>query len=127
MPELSIELNVLKSRLKDTWSAGDFGQIGMAHARGNLEFVERLSIKSGMKVLDVGCGAGTASIAAACAGADVTGIDIAQNLIDQAIANGKQAGVTARFEVGDAEDLPFEDSSFDVVMTMFGAMFAPRP
>jgi len=127
MPELSIELNALKSRLKDTWSAGDFGQIGMAHARGNLEFVERLSIKPGMKVLDVACGAGTASIAAACAGADVTGIDIAQNLIDQAIANAKQAGVTARFEVGDAEDLPFEDSSFDVVMTMFGAMFAPRP
>ena len=127
MSELSTELNALKSRLKDTWSSGDFGQIGRAHARGNVEFVERLSIEPGMKVLDVACGAGTASIAAALAGAEVTGVDIAQNLIDQAIANAEQAGVTARFEVGDAEDLPYEDGGFDLVMTMFGAMFAPRP
>ena len=127
MPELSTELNALKSRLKDTWSSGDFGQIGRAHARGNVEFVERLSIKPGMNVLDVACGAGTASIAAALAGAEVTGVDIAQNLIDQAIANAEQAGATAKFEAGDAEDLPYEDGSFDLVMTMFGAMFAPRP
>ena len=127
MSELSIELKALKSTLKDTWSSGDFGQIGMAHARGNLEFVERLLIKPGMKVLDVACGAGKASIAAALAGAEVRGVDIAQNLIDQAIANAEQAGATAKFEAGDAEDLPYEDGSFDVVMTMFGAMFAPRP
>jgi SAM-dependent methyltransferase len=127
MPELSTELNALKSRLKDTWSSGDFGQIGRAHATGNVEFVERLSITLGMKVLDVACGAGTASIAAALAGAEVTGVDIAQNLIDQAIANAKQAGVIAKFKVGDAEDLPYEDGGFDLVMTMFGAMFAPRP
>jgi SAM-dependent methyltransferase len=125
--EHSTEFSALKSELKDTWSSGDFGQIGRAHAKGNVEFVERLSIKPGMKVLDVACGAGTASIAAAHLGADVTGIDIAQNLIDQAIANAEQAGVTAKFEIGDAEDLPYEDASFDLVMTMFGAMFAPRP
>ncbi|HYJ91556.1 MAG TPA: class I SAM-dependent methyltransferase [Pyrinomonadaceae bacterium] len=127
MPELSTELDALKTKLKDTWSSGDFGQIGRAHAKGNVEFVERLSITPGMKVLDVACGAGTASIAAARAGADITGVDIAQNLIDQAIANAEQAGVTATFEVGDAEELPYEDDSFDLVMTMFGAMFAPRP
>ncbi len=127
MSELSTELNALKTKLKDTWSSGDFGQIGRAHAKGNIEFVERLSITPGIKVLDVACGAGTASVAAALAGADVTGVDIAQNLIDQAIANSEQAGVTATFEVGDAEDLPYTDGAFDLVMSMFGAMFAPRP
>lgn len=127
MSELSIELSALKSRLADTWGSGDFGQIGRAHLAGNLEFVERLSIMPGMKVLDVACGAGSASITAARAGAEVTGIDIARNMIDQAITNAKSEGLFANFELGDAENLAFEDDRFDLVMTMFGAMFAPRP
>jgi SAM-dependent methyltransferase len=125
--ELSSDIDALKSRLADTWRSGDFGQIGRAHLAGNIEFVERLSITPGMKVLDVACGAGSSSIPAARAGAEVTGIDIAQNMIDQAIANAESQSVAAKFEVGDAENLPFEDGSFDLVMTMFGAMFAPRP
>ena len=60
-------------------------------------------------------------------GAEVTGIDIAPNLIEQAIARAEAAGIKAKFEVGDAENLPYEDEAFDVLITMFGAMFAPRP
>lgn len=121
------EIHELKRKLKDTWSLGDFGQIGAAHARGNAEFVERLPLGPGVKLLDVACGTGTASIPAARTGADVTGMDLAGNLIEQAIANAKREGLAAKFEIGDAEDLPYEDDTFDVVISMFGAMFAPRP
>jgi SAM-dependent methyltransferase len=121
------EFETLKAKLKDTWSAGDFGQIGGAHAKGNEEFVERLPIVQGVKLLDVACGTGTASIPAARAGAEVTGIDLAGNLVEQAIAYAKREGVSANFEVGDVEDLRFENNTFDLVITMFGAMFAPRP
>jgi SAM-dependent methyltransferase len=121
------EIEALKSKLKETWSSGDFGQIGAAHAKGNAEFVERLGLGPGVKLLDVACGTGTASIPAARRGADVTGIDLAENLIEQAIANAKLEGLDAKFEIGDAEDLPYDDETFDVVISMFGAMFAPRP
>jgi len=80
-----------------------------------------------MKVLDVACGTGNLAIPAAKTGAEVTGIDIAPNLIAQAKERAMAESLTAVFEVGDAEALPYENASFDVVMTMFGAMFAPRP
>lgn len=126
MSDLS-EFEALKRRLKATWSSGDFGQIGAAHAKGNAEFVERLRLGPGDKMLDVACGTGTASIPAARSGSDVTGIDLAENLIEQAIASAKREGLGAKFEIGDAEDLPYDDETFDVVISMFGAMFAPRP
>jgi SAM-dependent methyltransferase len=80
-----------------------------------------------MKVLDVACGTGNLSIPAAKLSADVTGLDIASNLIEQARARAAVEGLPATFDVGDAEALPYEDKSFDIVMSMFGAMFAPRP
>jgi ubiquinone/menaquinone biosynthesis C-methylase UbiE len=80
-----------------------------------------------MKVLDVACGTGNLAIPAARAGATVTGVDIAPNLIEQAKANAEAERLAISFDEGDAEDLPYEDGEFDVVMTMFGAMFAPRP
>jgi SAM-dependent methyltransferase len=125
--KVSNELEILKNRLRATWIAGDFGQIAKAYASGAEEFVRRLDLESGMKVLDVACGTGNLSIPAARTGAVITGIDIAPNLIDQARARAKAEGVEATFDVGDAEEMPYEDASFDVVMTMFGAMFAPRP
>jgi ubiquinone/menaquinone biosynthesis C-methylase UbiE len=109
------------------WIAGDFGEIAKSIEHGAVEFVERLGLKPGMKVLDVATGTGNLAIPAAKTGADVTGIDIAPNLIEQATERAKAEGVEAKFEVGDAEALPYEDNTFDVVMTMFGAMFAPRP
>lgn len=125
--EMTTDMQALKSRLRDTWIAGDFGQIAKSIEDGAAEFVERLDMKPGMKVLDVACGTGNLAIPAAKAGAVVTGIDIAPNLIDQARERAEAEGLSAKFEVGDAEALPCENASFDVVMTMFGAMFAPRP
>lgn len=125
--QLTPEMEALKSKLRATWIAGDFGEIAKSIEKGAEEFVARLDIKAGMKVLDVACGTGNLAIPAAKAGAEVTGIDIAPNLIQSAIKRAEAEGVTAKFEVGDAEALPYEDNSFDVVMTMFGAMFAPRP
>ena len=124
---VSPEMETLKSRLKTTWEAGDFSEVAK-HIETTAEaFVERLNIQPGMKVLDVACGSGNLAIIAAQKGADVTGIDIAENLIESAKKRAEVAGVKAKFEVGDAEALPYDDNSFDVVMTMFGAMFAPRP
>ncbi|MGB7068242.1 MAG: class I SAM-dependent methyltransferase [Pyrinomonadaceae bacterium] len=123
----SPEMSTLKTRLKDTWMAGDFSEIAK-HIESTAEsFVERLDITPGMKVLDVACGSGNLAIAAAKKGADVTGIDIADNLIEAAQKRAEAEGLQIRLEVGDAEAMPYEDNSFDLVMTMFGAMFAPRP
>jgi ubiquinone/menaquinone biosynthesis C-methylase UbiE len=121
------EMETLKGKLRATWIAGDFGKIAEMIAKGGEEFVERLDLKHGMKVLDVACGTGNLAIPAAKTGADVTGVDIAPNLIDQAIERARAEGVDAKFDVGDAEALPYGDGTFDVTMTMFGAMFAPRP
>ena len=77
--------------------------------------------------MDVACGNGNTALPAALLGAEVTGVDIAPYVIEQAVERVAAAGARAEFDVGDAEDLPYEDASFDAVMTMFGAMFAPRP
>lgn len=113
--------------MKSTWMAGDFGQIANFTAREAENFVGRIGIAPGTKVLDVACGTGNTAIPAAKMGASVTGVDIATNLLDQASKRSAAEKVKIRFEEGDAEELPFTDHSFDVVLTMFGAMFAPRP
>ena len=125
--EMTTEMQSLKAKLRDTWIAGDFGEIAKSIEAGAAEFVARLDIKPGMKVLDVACGTGNLALPGARAGAVVTGVDIAPNLIEQAKTNAGAEGLNAKFDVGDAEALPYEHASFDVVMTMFGAMFAPRP
>src|SRR5678809_289176 len=121
------ELSALKTKLRAAWSAGDFGQIAKYYANDAADFIKRLDLKPGMTVLDVACGTGNLAIPAARTGADVTGVDIAPNLVEQARENAKSEGLKAQFDEGDAEALPYPDGSFDVVMTMFGAMFAPRP
>jgi SAM-dependent methyltransferase len=121
------EINAIKAAMKAVWTAGDFGRIAKFNEPAAAAFVARLGIAPGMQVLDVACGTGNLALAAARAGAEVTGIDIAPNLLDQARANARRDGLSARFDEGDAEDLPYEDASFDVVASMFGAMFAPRP
>lgn len=125
--KMTSELEVLKQKLRATWTAGDFAEIASSFETGAEDFVIRLDIDRGSSVLDVACGNGNTAIPAAKAGAEVTGIDIAPYLIEQAIERAAAAGVTAEFDIGDAEALPYEDSSFDTVITMFGAMFAPRP
>src|SRR5918996_1663409 len=108
------ELNALKTRLRATWIAGDFGQIAKYYTDGAEQFVERLNLEPEMKVLDVACGTGNLALPAARAGAVVTGVDIAPNLIEQARENARREGLNAKFDEGDAEALPYDDGSFDV-------------
>jgi len=121
------DLAQLKSGLKAAWMAGDFGQIGKYTAPEADRFVERLGIHSNTRVLDVACGTGNTAIPAVRTGAAVTGVDIAPNLLEQARRRAAAEQLNVHFEEGDAEELPYPDRSFDVVLTMYGAMFAPRP
>ena len=121
------ELEMLKTKLRATWTAGDFSQIAKAYTKGAEQFVDRLQLKPGVTVLDVACGSGNLAIPAARAGATVTGMDIAPAMVEQARENARREGLQAQFDEGDAEALEYADESFDVVATMFGAMFAPRP
>jgi ubiquinone/menaquinone biosynthesis C-methylase UbiE len=121
------EFAQLKSALKASWMAGDFGQIAKYSAKTGEEFIARTPIKPGTRILDVACGTGNTAIPAAKAGAVVTGVDIAPNLLEQARQRAAAEKLKVVFQEGDAEELPFKDREFDLVITMFGAMFAPRP
>lgn len=127
MSTTQTEMESLKTRLKSMWMAGDFAQIALIIQAAADEFVASLGIKPGDKVLDVACGSGNLAIPAARAGATVTGVDIAPNLLEQARERAASEGLTIKFDEGDAENLPYPDGAFDVVVTMYGAMFAPRP
>lgn len=125
--QMTPEMEMLKTKLKATWVSGDFGKIAESFTDGAAEFVERLKLKPGTRVLDVACGSGNQSIPAARTGAIVTGVDIAPNLIEQAQKWAANENLQIQFDEGDAENVLCADAEFDVVMTMFGAMFAPRP
>jgi SAM-dependent methyltransferase len=127
MSTASPEMESLKTRLKSMWMAGDFGQIAKIIETGAEDFIDRLGLTPGVRLLDVACGTGNLSIPAARAGAIVTGVDIATNLIEKARERAETEGLKIQFDEGDAENLPYPDTAFDVVVTMFGAMFAPRP
>jgi SAM-dependent methyltransferase len=117
----------LKARLKQTWMAGDYDRFSRYMEDGARIFYERLDIPAGCQLLDVACGSGQVALWAARDGVNATGVDIAPNLVARAQARARAENLNARFIEGDAEDLPFEDSSFDVVTSLVGAMFAPRP
>jgi len=117
----------LTARARAVWTGGDFHPIAKSFASGAREFIARLSLRPGESVLDVACGTGNLAIPAALAGARVTGVDIAPNLIAEARSEARVAGVLVNFDVGDAECLHYDDGQFDTTVTMFGAMFAYRP
>lgn len=117
----------IKESMRATWMAGDFGVVAKTVAAEAEAFVGRLEFAEGAQVLDVACGTGNSAIPLARRGALVTGVDIAANLLAQARERAAGEGVTIQFDEGDAEQLPYSDASFDVVVSMFGAMFAPRP
>ena len=117
----------LTTRTRAIWTAGDLLPIARSYAAGADAFITRLGVHRSETVLDVACGTGNVAIAAAKTGARVYGIDIAPNVIAQARLEARAAGVTVDFNVGNAEWLPFIDGMFDTTVTMFGAMFAPRP
>jgi SAM-dependent methyltransferase len=125
--EMTPEMEALKARLKATWMSGDYGHFATYLEAGALDFLSRIPIEPGTRILDVACGAGQTAIPMSRAGAKVTGIDIATNLIEQARARAQAENLDARFDEGDAEMLPYPDGSFDIVVSLIGAMFAPRP
>jgi SAM-dependent methyltransferase len=124
---LAPEMISLKGHLKDAWAAGDFTLIAMSYEAGAGEFISRLNLARGARALDVACGTGNLAVPAARAGAVVTGVDIAVNLLEEGRMRALCDGAQVQFDEGDAEQLPYGDASFDVVMSMFGVMYAPCP
>ncbi|MDT7044039.1 class I SAM-dependent methyltransferase [Candidatus Nitronereus thalassa] len=120
-------IEAVKSKMKSTWESGDYGAFAKYMEPGAIEILASWNIAPGEKMLDVGCGAGQTAIPAAKNGVHVVGVDIASNLIEQAKNRAQAEGVDAKFEEGDAEQLNFPDASFDVVISLIGAMFAPQP
>ena len=114
---------------KALWEKGDFTRIAASMRESGEAVVKELGITRGLKVLDLGCGDGTTALPEARLGADVLGVDIARNLVEAANRRAKEEGLTnCRFQEGDASDLhDLEDQSFDLVVSIFGAMFAPKP
>ncbi len=129
IPKLTItaNFNELKAKLKATWMTGDYDLFSRFMTAGAEQFFQRLGVKKGSKLLDVGCGSGQLALIAARSGAQVTGCDIATNWIEKARVRAKEEKLDATFDEGDAEDLPYDDAQFDVVVSLIGAMFAPVP
>ena len=120
-------LEAVKAKQKATWESGDFGQIARTIENVAEEFMARQPLLPGSRVLDVACGTGNLAVVAARHGCAVSGIDIAGNLIVQARARAAAEGLPINFKEADAEALPFVGGQFDLVVSMFGVMFAPRP
>jgi SAM-dependent methyltransferase len=114
---------------KALWEKGDFTRIAASMRESGEALVGDLGITDGLRVLDLGCGDGTTALPAAQLGADVLGVDIASNLVAAGNARAEGLGLTnCRFQVGDASDLQeLGDEQFDLVVSIFGAMFAPKP
>jgi ubiquinone/menaquinone biosynthesis C-methylase UbiE len=121
------DIATLKSKLKTTWMAGDYDRFSRFLEPHAVEFFASLAVPAGTSFLDVGCGSGQLGLIAARHGARVWGCDIASNWIEVARSRADVAGLEATFDEGDAEDLPYESARFDLVASIYGAMFAPRP
>ena len=123
--EQSIDYREITEQQRNTWATGDFHQI----ARLNVTIAEALcdaaGLHAGERVLDVACGSGTAALVAARRYCEVTGIDYVPALIDRARDRAAVDGLDARFEVADAQEMPFADASFDAVLSVYGVQFAP--
>src|SRR5213080_3272060 len=114
---------------KALWEKGDFTRIAESMRESGEALVHDLAITPGQEVLDLGCGDGTTALPAAGLGANVLGVDIASNLVEAGNARAQKLGIAnCRFQEGDATDLhDLEDDRFDLLLSIFGAMFAPRP
>jgi ubiquinone/menaquinone biosynthesis C-methylase UbiE len=123
----SKKLEQLKSSLRATWSTGDYDRFSRYMEKDAEDFFRGLPVVPGNSLLDVGCGAGQLALIAARAGLRVSACDIATNWLDQGRKRAAEEGLEIAFEEGDAESLPYQDSQFDVVVSLIGAMFAPRP
>ena len=127
METSGIPIEKIKASMRNTWMSGDFGVVARTITGAAESFADRIPFAPGSLILDVATGSGNVAIPLARRGANVTGVDIAPNLLEQARERASAEGLTIAFDEGDAEKLSYADASFDVVATMFGAMFAPRP
>ncbi len=114
---------------KALWEKGDFTRIAVATRESGEALVRSLGVTNGLKVLDLGCGDGSTALPSAKLGADVLGVDIASNLVEAGNRRAKEQGLAnCRFQEGDASNLSeLENKSFDLVISIFGAIFAPKP
>jgi len=121
------ELATIKQGARATWAAGDFPAIAERQLWPvGRRLVDRIGVRPGEEILDVACGTGNAAIRAAEDGARVVGLDLTPELFDAGRRLAREAGVEVEWVQGDAEELPFAEQSFDVVLSTFGCMFAPR-
>jgi len=125
--QIDSQFDQIKNRLKTTWMAGDYDLFSRFMEKDAEVFYRRLGVAPGTRLLDVGCGAGQLALIAARAGARVTGCDISTNWLEKARERAAAEGLSVDFEEGDAEELPYADGQFDAVVSLIGAMFAPRP
>src|SRR5712664_3297912 len=122
-------MNASANPNKALWEKGDFTRIAETMRESGEALIQRLGITKGLKILDLGCGDGTTAIPAAKLGANVLGVDIARNLVDAGNKRARENGLAnCAFQEGDATNLhQSPDKAFDLVVTIFGAMFAPKP
>jgi ubiquinone/menaquinone biosynthesis C-methylase UbiE len=122
---MTMELNAIKEKQQKTWASGNYAVIGNQLVIMGERLCEAVDVHSGQKILDVATGSGNTAISAARRYCDVTGIDYVPELIEQAKERAGAERLEITFEVGDAENLPYPDASFDVVLSTVGVMFAP--
>ena len=122
-------INDVMNPNKALWEKGDFTRIAASMRESGEALVQRLGITKGLKVLDLGCGDGTTALPAAKLGADVLGVDIATNLVEAGNKRAREHGLTnCKFQEGEASNLhELKDHTFDLILSIFGAMFAPKP
>jgi SAM-dependent methyltransferase len=119
------DLRAIKGRQQKAWSSGDYGKVGVTLLVMGELLCEAVDLRPGQRVLDVACGNGNASLAAARRFCEVVGIDYVPMLLDEGRERARADGLAVDFREGDAEDMPFPDASFDVVLSTLGVMFAP--
>jgi len=123
---VNVDFNAIKQRQQATWASGDFAIIGTTLQIVGESLAEAVNVRAGEAVLDVAAGNGNATLAAARRFARVTSTDYVSHLLEKGAARAKAEGLDIQFQVADAEALPFDDGSFDVVLSTFGAMFTPE-
>ncbi len=124
-PQHAVDFSAIKGKQQAAWSAGDYAVVGTTLQIVGESLCEALDLRSGARVLDVAAGNGNATLAAARRWAEVTSTDYVPALLERGRARAEAEGLTVKFEPADAENLPYPDASFDVVMSTFGVMFTP--
>jgi ubiquinone/menaquinone biosynthesis C-methylase UbiE len=124
--EAAVDYAALKERQRLAWQTGDYPRVGVMMQLIAEQLVEAADVRAGQRVLDVACGQGNAALAAARRNAEATGVDYAPNLLEQGRERARAEHLEVDFQEADAENLPFPESSFDLVLSTVGVMFAPN-